>query len=247
VTETTNPFELEMLGRSERSRINMVIYGRSGAGKTYRAATAPKPFIIACDPKGHDSIPFQIPGRVVYSLSEIMDAVVWFENGGHKEHGIKTLIVDGLNFIHDMFLKETGDYMVNTMGAKDPDLMPIAGQMKILRAYKRMLIRMVNLTQIEPEENQVHVIFTCLDDHVKDAEEAPFQIRPLFGSRSMNQTFPALFSAIGYINPVGEDEEGKPTTERRMLFTEYRGILARDRLGIFPLAGEAPNLSEYLK
>ena len=239
--------EFEMLGRSERSKINMVIYGRSGAGKTYRAATAPSPYILACDPIGHDSIPFKLPGKVVYTLEEIADVIRWFEDGRHVAHGIKTLIVDGLNFIHDMFLKETGEYMVSAMGAKDPDLMPIAGQMKILRTYKRMLLRTINLTQLEQEDYRVHVVFTCLDEHLKDSEEAPFQIRPLFGSKSMNQTFPALFSAIGYIIPTGEDEEGSISSERRMLFTEYRGILARDRLGIFPLMGEAPNLSEYLK
>jgi len=239
--------ELTMLGRGERSRVNMVIYGRSGAGKTYRAATAPSPYLVAFDPKGHDSVPFQIPGELTETLADVVEQVEWFEAGNHIKYGIKTFIGDGLNFVHDMFLKETGEYMVNTMGAKDPDLMPIAGQMKILRAYKRLMLRIVNLTQLEPKELRVHVVLTCLDEHVKDDEKAPFQIRPLFGSRSMNQTFPALFSTIGYIEPVGEDEEGKLTTERKMLFTEYRGILARDRLGIFPLAGEAPNLSEYLK
>lgn len=239
--------EFEMLGRGERSKINMVIYGRSGAGKTYRAATSPSPYILACDPRGHDSVPFKLPGRVVYTLEEIADTIRWFEAGSHVKYGIKTLIVDGLNFVHDMFLKETGDYMVSAMGAKDPDLMPIAGQMKILRTYKRMLLRTINLTQLEQEDYRVHVIFTCLDENLKDSEEAPFQIQPLFGSKSMNKTFPALFSAIGYIVPIGEDKEGSISTERRMLFTEYRGILARDRLGIFPLMGEAPNLSEYLK
>lgn len=238
---------VEKLGRTKRSHVNMLIYGRSGAGKTYRAATAPNPYIMACDPRGHDSIPFEIPGKVVRSLQDIVDVIEWFESGQHKAHGIETLIVDGLNFVYDMFLQETGDYMVTAMGAKDPDLMPIGGQMKILRSYKRLLTRLVNLTQLEPEGNRVHVIFTCLDEHLKDAEEAPFEIQPMFGSKTMNRSFPALFSVIAYIAPVGEDEDGNPTTERRMLFTEYRGILARDRLGIFPLMGEAPNLSEYLK
>ncbi len=239
--------QLDTLGRTERKHVNMVIYGRSGAGKTYRAATAPNPYVVACDPKGHDSIPFEVPGKIVHTLDDVLGQVEWFESGKHVAHQIKTVIFDGLNFVHDMYLKEVGDYMVTTMGAKDPDLMPIGGQMKILRSYKRMLIRMLNLTQLDPEDYRVHVIFTCLDEHNKDSEEAPFQIQPLFGSKSMNRTFPALFSTIGYIVPVGEDQEGNLTQERRMLFTEYRGILARDRLGVFPLMGPAPNLSEYLK
>ncbi len=241
-------FTLEKLGRNQEvtGPINMLIYGRSGAGKTYRAATAPSPFIVACDPRGHDSIPFEIPGKVVRSLEEILQVIEWFEEGGHLEHGIRTIIVDGLNFVYDMFLKETGDYMVTTMGSKDPDLMPIAGQMKILRQYKRMLSRVINLTQTVTPENSVNVICTCLDDHKKDDEQAPFEIMPLFGSASQNRVFPALFSVIAYIVPIGEDEDGNLTQERKMLFTEHKGILARDRLGIFPLGGKAVNLSEYM-
>lgn len=245
----------EMLGRDPdgQSHINMLIYGRSGAGKTYRAATAPGCYILAFDPRGHDSIPYAVPGKVIHTLSDLLERIEWIEAGGHLElaeklgREIKTVVVDGLNFLHDMFLTETGEYMVSSMGAKDPDLMPIAGRTKILRSYQRVLQRMINLTQTIPEENRVHVIFTCLEEHLKEDETAPFRIRPLFGTQSMNNVYPAMFSVIGYITPVGEDENGNLTQDRRMLFTEYRGILARDRLGVFPLMGEAPNLSEYLK
>jgi len=163
------------------------------------------------------------------------------------KHGVRTLIVDGLNFVHDMYLTEVGNYMVDSMGAKDPDLMPISGQMKILRSYKRMLLRMVELTTLFPVENRVHVIFTTLEEQLKEDEMAPFTIRPKFGSKSNNEQFPALFSIIGYVVPVGEDDDGNLTKQRKVLFTEYRGIMARDRLSIFPDVVIDLNLSDYLE
>lgn len=235
-------------------KINMLVYARSGAGKTYWASSAPAPFFMACDPRGFDSVPKKrywkdgkLPGKIVYTLSDILEVIEWFEGGEHVAHGIKTLVVDGLNFIHDMYLTEIGEYMVETMGAKDPDLMPISGQMKILRSYKRLLNRLINLTSLYPEKNRVHVIFTTLEESMKEDELAPYVLRPNLGTKTNNERFPPMFSVIAYITPVGEDENGELTQERKVLMTEYRGIMARDRLGIFPLMGKAPDLSEYLK
>jgi len=240
--------EVQTLGRgsdNEKAHVDMLIYGRSGAGKTYRAATAPNPFIIGPDPTGHKSVPYAIPGKVINSLEQVNEVLDWFESGGHLEHEIKTLIVDGVSFFYDLYTKEVGQYFVESHGAKDVDLMPIAARLKISNSFKRMLRRMVNLTQ---NEYPVHVIFTTLDERLKEDEKAEFQVRPHFGSAKMNETFPAYFSVIAYIEPIGEeDEEGQPVETRKMLFTEYRGILARDRLGLFPKAAdEAVNLSEFL-
>lgn len=248
--EEESVLDFEMLGPSDNpaeNYVNMLVYARSGAGKTYFAGTAPKPFIMAADPRGHDSVPQKIPGKIVSSLEEVNTIIEWFESGGHVDHGIRTLIVDGLNFIHDMFLTETGMYMHETMGAKDPDLMPIAGQMKILRSYKRMMLRFLNLNSTLPKENRVHVIFTALEMRIKEDDDAPFQIAPLLGTKSINEVFPALFSVIAYITPVGEDAEGNLTKDRKVLFTEYRGIMARDRLGIFPTMGQSFRIDEYIK
>lgn len=240
--------DFQILGRGtedSKAKVDMVIYGRSGAGKTYRASTAPEPFIISPDPTGHKSVPYAIKGKVINTLDEVGFVLDWFESGGHVEHGIETLIVDGVSFFYDIYNKEMGQYFVDYHGAKDIDMIPIAARLKISNGFKRMLRRMVNLTQ---NESPVHVVFTTLDERLKEDERADFQIRPHFGSAKMNETFPAYFSVISYIEPTGaEDEDGNPLDERKMLFTEYRGILARDRLGIFPKAAEAVNLSDYLK
>lgn len=239
--------DIQSLGRdSEQNKVDMVLYGRSGAGKTFRAATAPKPFIISPDPTGHKSVPFAIPGKVINHTDEVVEVLDWFESGQHLEHEIETLIVDGVSFFYDLFTKEMGEYFVSHHGSKDVDMMPVQARLKIANSFKRMLRRMVNLTQ---NEHPVHVIFTTLDERIKEDEKADFHIRPRFGSAAMNEVYPAFFSVIAYIEPTGgETEEGAPIETRKMLFTEYRGVMARDRLGIFPKAvEEAVNLSDYLK
>lgn len=226
--------------------VDMVIYGDSGAGKTYRAATAPGPlYVISPDPTGHKSIPFKVPGKLLSHTDDIRETIMGFREGGH---GYRTLIVDGLSFIHDMFLKETGQYFYENMGAKDPDLLPIAGRMKIQNRYRDMVRALINLTQLQNPADRVHVIFTTLAERLKEDDTAPFKIRPLIGTNKMNEQFPAFFSVISYIKQSDDtDDKGMPDETRRMLFTNKGGIMARDRLGIFPPAGDAPNLSEYLK
>lgn len=251
----TEDFVIDELGRGavERDNVNMVIYGRSGAGKTYEAATAPSPFIAAADPRGHDSIPTKLPGKLIRCLDDMAKTIEWFESGKHVERGIRTLIVDGGNFLYDMFYNEIGQIIVGQRRAPSVDRLAYGGGMEVLRPYKRMLERLVNLTTIEPVDYRVNVILTYLEDKSEPTDRMPYSLNPLFGTKAMNQTFPALFSVIGYIMPIGETKQDEETGQlvvdqtRRMLFTEYNGILARDRLGIFPPSCNAPNLSEYLK
>ncbi len=236
----------EQLGYDQEDTFaDILIHGHSGAGKTYFCATAPGPlYVVTADVMGHKGIPFKVEGKVLKQLTDMQEVVNGFYAGGH---GYKTLIVDGLSFTYDMFVKEVGEYFVTNMGAKDADLMPIGGRLKIVNKFKELLRTLAGLTQHPNPDDRVHVIFNTLSESV-DNDMARYQLRPLFGSKSMNEVFPAIFSTIGYISPSGKlKEDGTVDETRYTLFTEHKGILARDKLKIFPPMGEAPNLSEILK
>ena len=240
---------MQKLGQSEDTAhnfVDLVIYGRSGAGKTFAAATAPGPmYVVSTDPTGHKSIPYSVDGVYAKSIDDIRDTIIGFNEGGH---GFRSLLIDGVSFIYDMYVREIGRYFYESMGAKDPDLMPIAGRLKIINQYKNMITALINLTQVPNVKDRVHVIFTTLDERIKEDDTAPFNIRPYFGSQKINEVFPAYFSAIGYITPIGEsDDEGNPDKSRGILFTEQGGVLAKDRLGIFPDKAKNINLSDYIK
>jgi len=246
------PLSTEQLGRvvdedgNVASHVDMLIYGKSKSGRTYEAATAPKPYLITADPTGHKSIPIAIPGRVINSITQVREDLEEFRKGGH---GFKTLILDGLSFMHDVYIREVGQYFVANFGAKDPDMISIGARGKVLKNFKELLAMAIALTNHPNPEDRVHVICTTDEERVKEDDTAPFSIRPLFGSKSMNQEYPKLFSIIAYIQPVGTMlSEGKVDQTRKMLFAEVEGIQAGDRLNMFPTVCEpAPNLSEYLK
>ena len=239
-------------GSGSQTHADILLYGRSGAGKTWEAATAvtdPKDlFVISPDPTGHKSIPFKVAGKLVKSIADVAEVRDLFYEGGH---GYKVLLFDGLPFINDMWVKEMGQYFVENMGSKDADLMPIGGRMKILNQSRGMIRSFIDLTQVPNHADRIHVIFTALEQTVGDEDDTGvFSTKPLIGSKSMNQTFPAFFSCIGYIRPKGagmDDKTKKISQDRVLLFAEIGGIMARDRLGIFPQYSDpAIRLSDYL-
>jgi hypothetical protein len=240
----------DVLGRAEEEGnfVDILYYGRSGAGKTRAASTAPQPmYVLSGDITGHKSIPYQTPGIVVRNSQEAFDKIEQFYQGGH---GYKTLLIDAWNGIYDKIVRETGQLFHQTRGSKDPDLLNFDARTKILLRCAELIQKAVELTEHPDPASRMHVIFTMLEERVKEGDEAPFMIRPLFGTKTMNERFPGYFTVIGYIAPKGTKAAADPQEidqTRFALFTEYQGILARDRLSIFPPRGEAPNLCEYLR
>jgi len=231
-------------GDNVTTHIDLLIYGRSGAGKTRFASTAPKPYMVSPDPTGHKSVPYEIDGVVPKKVSEIYEVKEEFYKGGH---GYKTLIIDGLSWIYDMYVAEVGQYFHEKMGAKDPDLMPIQGRTKINNRFSGLVKDLVNLTQVENPEDRVHVIFTTLDTFIGEDETTPHNVIPLIGSEKINTKVTAFFAVVGYIWPRGQKKENNEFDRARMiLFGEANGVQARDRLDMFPPHGEAPSLSDYL-
>lgn len=233
------------MGQGEHVFVDILIYGDSGAGKTFRAATAPQPlYVMSPDPTSHKAIPYKTPGKRVTSLDDVQEVVNGFYEGGH---GFNTLLIDGLNFLHDMFVQAVGQQYHDERGAQDADLMPIQGRLKVQAMFSRFLRSVIDLSQVDNVDDRVHVIFTTLSERLKEDDIAPFQIRPMIGTQKMNEKFPAMFSVVSFIYARGgEDKNGNLDKTREMLFTPQHGVMAKDRIGIFPDAGEAPDLSEYL-
>lgn len=255
------PLIPETLGRDvSQGKYNgyadILLYGPTGAGKTYLGSTIVEDpttelFVLACDPTGHKGIPAMVPGKKITQSSIINDVYKEFVKGGH---GYKAILFDGLSFFHDLVLKEMGQYYANEKGAKDPDLMPIQGRIKVTAKLANIYRAFIDLTQQTKSDGSidhdrcVHVVFTTLDERLHESEEADFMKRPLIGTDKINTKFPAFFSVQGYVSPVGGEKEGKPNMDRKVLFTKQGGMQAKDRLGIFPpVCNPMPPLHTFFK
>lgn len=233
-----------------KTHVDLLIYGRSKVGKTRLASTAPRPYVIAADPAGHKAFPYAVPGMIPSASAEgsaidsILRTMLYFYT---HDHPFDTLVLDGLTFLHDTFMREIGaDYAARGKSA-DPDLLGWDQRTKILRQYKDILRRGIGLTQLENPNRRMHFICTTLEESIKDDPEAPFQIRPLFGTKSMNDDYPSLFTSICYITLDQNTKEGATTGDRVCLFSQMPGgILAGDRLDMFPHIAKNVNLSDYL-
>lgn len=238
-----------------RTHADILLYGPTGAGKTYLASTIVKNpkelFVLACDPTGHKGIPFPVDGRRVTSSDVVREVYKEFLAGGH---GYKALLFDGMSFYHDLVLSEMGRLYYEERGASDPDLMPIQGRLKVTASLKATYRSLIDLTQLTKSDGspdldrRIHVVFTTLDERVLETESADFKKRPLIGTDKINQKFPAFFSVEGYVSPVGGlDSNGNAVLDRKVLFIQAGGIEAKDRLGIFPpICNPVPPLHTFL-
>lgn len=238
------PF-MENLGRGgeEVTHKDHLIFGRSGAGKTYWISTAPQPiYLISIDPRGHMTFPYQTPGFVAQNVNQVLQALAALEAGAGKE--ISTVALDGWDWFYNMLTREMGWYLHNEEGTKDPDLMPIHGYKKVNNLLFDTIRRFVNLTQLHDKEARVHFISTALDERLKEDDEAEFLVRPNVGSDTVNNQIVKLFSIVTYIWPLGKDNKGNETDDRGVIADEVSYIQAKDRFGIFPKMGVAGKLEE---
>ncbi len=243
-----------MLGRDDRKDTfaDILLFGPSGAGKTTLASTAPRPLYVASpDPTGHKAIPYKTPGEIIASIEEMRDVYAKFTKGGYQRE-FNTLLIDGLPFLYELFEYEMGIEFKEKKGSTDKDMLPIGAYGKIMKQFRELLRAFVGLTMPKDEDRMdgIHVIFTALSERIESKEDTGMLIRPRIGSDKMNQRFPSLFSITGYVYPLGSksaaEKDPGPGTDRGLLVTPWKGVEAKDRLGLLPLSGPVPKLSDYL-
>ena len=235
--------KVNTLGRSDYTHVDIMLYGASGAGKTHLASTAPQPlYCVAGDPTGHKAIPYKADGVMPKTLNDLREVIEGFHEGGH---GYKTLLIDGYNLIFNLFVNEVAQSFFDQTGKGDPDLVPLNAWNKIYRMFERFTRSIVDMTQVDGD--RVHVIFTTIEERVKEDEYAPFAIRPFVGTEKLNTFIIPIPSIIGYVKPIGGETDGEPNQTREVLFYKRGTEYARDRLGMFPPKVEGLNLSDYLK
>lgn len=255
------PLPVEELGRwvdedgKLKSHADILLYGPTGAGKTYLASTIvsnPKDlYVLAADPTGHKGIPFKVDGKRIQSSNDVRAIYEELYKGGH---GYKAILFDGLSFYHDIVLKEMGQYYHDKKGASDPDLMPQQGRIKVIASLANTYRAFIDLTQLTKSDGspdydrRMHVVFTTLDERIKEDDAADFMVRPLLGTKKINDKMPSFFSVQGFVAPIGGvDKEGKAILDRKVLFTTMGGYQAKDRLGIFPgICNPMPPLHTFL-
>lgn len=88
------------------NKVNILVYGDSGIGKTYMIKTAPEPIIISSEKKAlslEEKEISELPMWLVETVSDIEEVIGWLQN---DKCVCKTVCVDSLSDIAEMVLAE---------------------------------------------------------------------------------------------------------------------------------------------
>lgn len=227
--------------------VKALVYGESGAGKTFLACTAPKPLLILSEwavarptlerlrkDRGVD------PDTIfVNSWSDFMEAYKYAAGNITK---YDTIVVDGLTDLNDRAIEEILAAAVakTRQGvAHDPDQLEIGdwGKVGNRTLYAVRLFR----------DLPCNVVMTALAQETK----GELFTGPMMSPKGAQRKLTAQFNMVGYL--VAEQKPGKPST-RKLHVDMSHTFQAKNPGGALPSMVENPDLgvlfpkvTEFLK
>ena len=200
-------------------QLTILLHGDSGAGKTFTAATFPRPlFISPDDEKGWETLKY-MPSSVLYepdvrpivwSVSEPRDFVDAYTKLVPlvREGKVKTIVVDSLTFYADMF------YTAISQNQGDKDGWKVYGQ---LNDHLRRI-------RIELHKLDCHIIWLAITRHPDDAGKVA--VPNLKGQQAV--VFPAGCKYVWYMRAVSMP---KGMAQHELRTRKFMNVMARGRDG----------------
>ena len=174
------------------------LYGDSGAGKTWLAASAPKPVVLLTEQNGEQSLRLSNPGAsyvVVRNAEGVRDFLRMAQDGTLAQQGFETLVIDGLTEIQQLIrdeisLRKGGDeFSISDWGELTDKMRKL---MRLLRSLA----------------SRYHVVCTMLADEEFAGEVK--HVKPSFQGKKLANEVMQFFSAVGYVykRPAKGEENG---------------------------------------
>ena len=226
--------------------LNLLVYGDPGVGKTTLAESANRceytaPALIANVEGGMLSIVGNKPDVVDIGSYQDLEEVFWWLASG--DHEYRTFVIDSLNEAQELNLDSivTGHLSTTTKkgasrsGIDDrwlDDFGDSASQMgRLLRNFRDL---------------PMHTMFTCLARTRDEDGEAVVKphLTPALCGRVMQ-----YMDIVGYLytqEVASEEEEGMPTTHRRLLCQPFGRYSAKDRSGRLGTIVDNPTINSLM-
>ena len=211
----------------------ILIWGNSGTGTSWLAATAPNPLIVLTEPNGAVSIGHSNPNADIVPITSITDLrnIVQMAKTG-KLDKYDTLIFDSLTECQRLFKDEI-------LGDRD--------QLKI-QEWNTLATRMLGFIRVI-RDLPFHVVCTALQGNLQDSEGTIILNCPQFEGRKTANEIMQYFSAVGYLfgreqTVVGEDEVERKELVRHLVFEGSAKYMIKP---CYPLTKEVdPNLTTII-
>lgn len=184
---TLGGLRIELAGDSpETHTFKMLIYGQSGAGKSWLASTAPAPFVLLTEENGRQSIRQSNPLARVVRASDI-GTVREFMRAAAEDKlralGCQTIVIDSLTEVQRL--------MKDEILAKKPQ-----GEGMALQDWGELTERMRRFMRLV-RDVPYHVVATALEA-TSDEEGGPRHVFPSFEGKKLHNEVAQYFNAVGY-------------------------------------------------
>lgn len=223
-----------------------LFYGRSGAGKTRLAATAPDVLLLDINERGTKSVRRDLNPHVfpVSRWSEFNDAFWYLQSGNHE---FKSVAIDGVTSLQNLCIKFVLGDEVARDASRDPDMPTRTVWGKVGELMKTSITNYRNL--------EMNVIFTALQRsrQVGEDEDIADTIISPNCSPSIAAHLEAAVDVIGNLSTKevkvkrkGEDKV-RTIMRRRLLVGPSERYVTKDRTGLFGIHLDAPDVSKMIE
>lgn len=201
--------------------IKCLVYGKSGAGKTKLAATAPAPIILSAESGVLSLREFQLPMIQIKTVADLVEVHQWALNSAEAKQ-FATIYIDSISEIGEVVLTNAKSQV------KDPR-----------QAYGELIEKMMMLVKAFRDLPGKNVVMAAKQEPMRDEMTGVTQYGPSMPGSKLGPQLPYLFDEVFRLG-VGKTPQG---VEYRFLQTgpdlQYD---AKDRSGSLDPV-ERPDLS----
>lgn len=207
---------------TDEQRINALIYGNAGAGKTTMALTVPeKPLVISAEAGLMPLADAEIDYIEVKTIGDVHEAYSFINSG---DHDYKWIVIDSISEIAEVLLAEEMEKNKDPRKAYGETQMQMMG---LIRAFRDL---------------PFNVYMTAKQERVKDDMTGMMLYSPAMVGTKLGQQIPYLFDLVFALR-IEKDAEGK---DQRWLQTSGDNqYIAKDRSGKLEQF-EQPNINEIV-
>ena len=204
--------------------VKMMVYGRSGSGKTRLCATAPNPVILSAESGLLSLGEYSIPTIEISSIQDVDEAYRWL-TGSKEADQFDTICIDSATEIAEVVLAAA------KKSVKDPR-----------QAYGELIDRMVEKIKMFRDISGKHVYAAAKQARLKDDESGRMIYGPSMPGQQLGQNMPYYFDEVFHLDIAATDDGTKYRYLRTQLDYQYD---AKDSSGMLDEI-ERPDLTHII-
>ena len=224
-------FNIVKAGKAQKSTyIKALVYGESGAGKSFLAATAPKPLILLTEINGQASIMHSNPDADILHITSsdmLAEVLKDIDENPNDYKQYQTIVIDSITEMQRLIKDKL------TSNGRSPMSLPLWGK---LANNMRALIR-----RIRGMKKNV-VCIALLEAHIEE-ESGQRHLKPAFEGKKTSGEIAQFFNWVGFLYPTMETVNKEQITIRNLMVEGPSRVMCKPT---FPLTGtiQNPNIED---